>query len=152
MNKVFAYKIKRQLGVPIQYYKKGVKSVNYVSGISTVPFTRIKIDRVVVQEYTQSLMPNSSLSSKMFSEGGFAETSKLVFSIDKEDLNSYEPKMDDYIVYMGRKWNIFALPFVDPYIITIHAYHTSGDTIIGGASNQSAITELAIASSVEVGL
>lgn len=145
MNRAFVYFLKKNAGRPIHLYKKGVKTTDYATGATTVIYTRIKIKRAIIQEYAQKLQSNSQLP-KQYSEGGFAETSKLTFTVDKKDIGSYEIQMGDYIVYLGKKWVIFEQPQVDEYLVTMNAFNTSGDTIVSGTIIKATSNDLTVSS------
>lgn len=106
------YKLKRLFGGQIFVYKQGTKTTDLQTGeidwvgrevrtIKRAIILPVKIDRAQTQ--TISMIS----SDKGFVYGGNYDRAARWFYLDPKDLpNGYEIKMDDWIVYQGKKYEI----------------------------------------------
>lgn len=106
------YKLKRLYGGTITLYRQGDKTVDTRTGeitwtnrLSTLVFRAVilpvKIERIQTQTISMISM------DKQFVYGGAYDRGSRWFYIDPRDLpENYEIKMDDWIVYEGKKYEI----------------------------------------------
>ena len=111
------YKLKRLFGGPIQLYEQGTKTSDLRTGVITWTGREvIDIKRAIIlpvkisreQEQTISMIS----SDKAFVYGGTYDRGARWFYIDPADLAAnYEIKMDQWIVYQGKKYEIKEIKF-----------------------------------------
>lgn len=106
------YKLKRLYGGPIWLYRVGQPQTDLDTGIKTWPGrSRIRVQRAVIlpvklsREQTQTISIISA--NKAFVYGGFYDLGSRLFLVDPRDLPpGYQIKMDDFIVYDGKQYEI----------------------------------------------
>lgn len=106
------YKLKRLYGGLIWLYRVGQPQINLDTGVKTWPGrSRVRVQRAVIlpvklsREQTQTISIISA--NKAFVYGGLYDLGSRLFLVDPRDLPpGYQIKMDDFIVYDGKQYEI----------------------------------------------
>lgn len=111
------YKLKRLFGGPIDLYEQGTKTTNTRTGVITWTGRGVvNIKRAIILPVKFSRQQEQSISmisaDKAFVYGGTYDRGARWFYIDPADLTAdYEIKMDQWIVYQGKKYEIKEIKF-----------------------------------------
>jgi len=104
------YQLKYLYGNTIDIYQVGDATVDYESGVPTVPKTVTRVRRAIVMPLkiaAKSLQTISVISAnKQFVRGGTYDQGTRVFVIDRRDVPSLELTVNDYFVYRDKKYEI----------------------------------------------
>lgn len=106
------YKLKRLYGGSIFLYRQGTKTTNIETGDITWTGREVRtVSRAIILpvkiERTQTQTISMISADKQFVYGGYYDRASRWFYIDPRDLPlNYEIKMDDWIVYQGKKYEI----------------------------------------------
>jgi hypothetical protein len=110
------YSLKRQYGGCFDFYRRGsAGTTDHKTGVVTVDKTVVNITRGIVlpakvaREAVQTLSIISA--NKAFVYGGTYDSNTRMFIVDRRDvpnldLKAFDPTLDDWIVYNGRKYEI----------------------------------------------
>jgi len=104
------YQLKYLYGNTIDIYQIGDATVNYNTGVPTVPKTVTRVRRAIVMPLkiaAKSLQTISVISAnKQFVRGGTYDQGTRVFVIDRKDVPNLELTVNDYFVYRDKKYEI----------------------------------------------
>jgi alpha-L-arabinofuranosidase len=104
------YALKRQYGGPIVIYRLLTSEVDAKTGVASVETLATRIKRAIVlpATFTREVVRNISLISadKQLVQGGGYESGKRVFIIDRRDARNLVISLDDWLVWLGQKYQI----------------------------------------------
>ncbi|KKM98412.1 hypothetical protein LCGC14_1158170 [marine sediment metagenome] len=105
------YRLKRQFGVTIIYYRVATQTQNVETGAIVRTYTTITIRRAAVlpDNMTRSFIYDLSFiaANNNFVGGGFFDKHARVLLIDAKDFpNGFIPNMDDHIEYDGQRYEV----------------------------------------------
>jgi len=104
------YQLKLLYGNTIDIYQVGDETVDYNSGVATVPKTVIRVRRAIVMPLSVAAKSFQSISvisaNKQFVRGGTYDQGMRVFTIDRKDVPGLEMTVNDYIMYRDKKYEI----------------------------------------------
>jgi hypothetical protein len=131
------YQLKLLYGNTIDIYQVGDATVDYNTGVASVPKTKTRVRRAIVmpvktaQKAIQTIAVISA--NKQFVRGGTFEKNTRVFIIDRKDVPGLDMTESDYIVYRDKKYEIEALESYE---------FDSAWVVIGNAVDGDKFTEL----------
>lgn len=104
------YQLKQLYGQTVDIYQVGDATVDYETGVPTVPKTVTRVRRMIVMPLkiaAKSLQTISVISAnKQFVRGGTYDQGTRVFVIDRKDVPGLELTVNDYFVYREKKYEI----------------------------------------------
>ena len=104
------YKLKREYGYRIDIHKLLSSETDVRTGQKTILTSRLVIDRAVVLPEMLDRTTKQSISlissNKEFVEGGTSDIGTRNFIVDRRDVSLPELTADDWIVYLGYKYQI----------------------------------------------
>lgn len=104
------YKLKRNYGVPVQYYQVPSHDVDPVTGVKTTGTTLIQVRRAVVlrsRQFRSFVYDLAFISAnKDFTEGGFFDPEDRRVLFDKKDLKGIVPTPDDYMIINDSRYDV----------------------------------------------
>ena len=104
------YKLKREYGYRIDIHKLLSSETDVRTGQKTILTSRLVIDRAVVLPEMLDRTTKQSISlissNKEFVEGGTSDIGTRNFIVDRRDVSLPELSADDWIVYLGNKYQI----------------------------------------------
>lgn len=110
------YPLKRQYGAPVTLFHVLSRSVDTRTGEPTSRYRATRIRRAIVLPAKLMRMVDRNVSlisaNKQVVSGGWIDTSKRVFLIERRDAPQLELEKDDFVVYRGDK---YALESIEEY-------------------------------------
>jgi len=104
------YQLKQLYGNTIDIYQVGDATVNYNTGVPTIPKTVTRVRRAIVMPLKIAAKSFQSISvisaNKQFVRGGTYDQGTRVFVIDRRDVPSLELTVNDYFMYRDKKYEI----------------------------------------------
>lgn len=134
--------LKKRYGVSLEYYRPITNNFDPMTGVVTRAYQSIAIKKAIVlpTKIMRSFKYDLAFvaANKNFTDGGFYDKGELTACIEYKDMQLIRPELDDFVVYLGRKWEVKSVnewAEAQAYELTINEIkNSSGEKFVRGSS------------------